>query len=130
MAMTGSDKSIGQLLGDLSRDTSSLIRNEVELAKTEMGEKVNQVGMALVSLVAGFLIGFAALIILLDAVVYGLSQHMPLWVAAVIVGVVVAIVGFLLVKKGQTDLKASNLAPRRTMESIRRDGQFVKEQVK
>ena len=79
---------------------------------------------------AGSLLGFAALIVLLDALVYGLTEAgMELWLAALIVGGVVAVIGFLLVRKGQNDLSATRLAPERTAASIRKDVNMVKEQV-
>jgi xanthine/uracil permease len=82
------------------------------------------------AIVAGALIAFAALIVLLDALVYGLTEAgLERWLAALIVGVVVAIVGFLLVRKGQNDLSAARLAPERTAENVRKDIKLVKEQV-
>lgn len=54
---------------------------------------------------------------------------MPRWLAALIVGVVVALIGFVLVRKGQNDLSASRLTPDRTAENIRKDMNLMKEQV-
>ena len=81
-------------------------------------------------MVAGALIAFAALIVLLDALVYGLTEAgLERWLAALIVGGVVAIVGFILVRKGQKDLSATRLAPERTTANVRKDINLVKEQV-
>jgi xanthine/uracil permease len=82
------------------------------------------------SIVAGALIAFAALIVLLDALVYGLTEAgIERWLAALIVGVVVALIGFILVRKGQNDLSTSRLAPERTAANVRKDLNLVKEQV-
>lgn len=123
------DRSVGELLRQLADDVVRLIRDEMALAKNEAGEKMNRVMMALVSIVAGSLMGFAALIVLLFALVEGLSKFMPAWLAAVIVGGAVAIVGFVLVRSGATALSADKLVPDRTVRNVQRDVQMVKEQV-
>jgi drug/metabolite transporter (DMT)-like permease len=122
-------RSLGQLLRDLADDVTRLIRSELALARSEASDNIHRMTTAVISIVAGALLGLAALIVLLDAVVLRLSNHMPDWLAAVIVGGVVAIVGFVLVHKGQKDLSVSNLAPTRTAESVRKDIHLVKEQV-
>ena len=124
------NRSLGELLRDLASDVTNLIRQELTLARTEAQEKLNQTVMAAVSLVAGALLGFAALIVLLFALVDGLTEvGLPGWLAAIIVGGAVAIIGFILVRKGQNDLSASRLAPERTAANVRRDINLVKEQV-
>jgi drug/metabolite transporter (DMT)-like permease len=130
MATVPENRSVSELLRDLATDVSALIRQEITLARTEAQEKVNQTMVAVMSIVAGALIAFAALIILLDALVYGLTEAgLERWLAALIVGVVVALIGFLLVRKGQSDLSASRLAPERTAANVRKDLNLVKEQV-
>ena len=79
----------------------------------------------------GVVLALAALMVLLQALVIGISEAgvPPGW-ASLIVGVVVAIIAYVLIHKGTSDLKASNLAPDRTMGSLKRDAQVVKEQVR
>jgi Flp pilus assembly protein protease CpaA len=72
---------------------------------------------------AGLLAVLAAAIILLNAV-------MPLWVAALVVGLVVAVVGYLLVRRGLDALKREDFAPRQTMETLKEDQQWAKDQTK
>ena len=127
---THESRSIGDLLRDLATDSAHLIRQELTLARTEAQEKVYQTTHAMTSLIAGALLAFAALIVLLDALVYGLTDAgLERWLAALIVGGVVAAIGFLLVRKGQNDLSATRLVPERTMASVRKDMHLVKEQV-
>jgi uncharacterized membrane protein YqjE len=124
------NRSVGALLRDLANDVTSLIRQELVLARTETQEKLHQTITAVVAIIAGALVAFAALIVLLDALVYGLTEAgLQRWLAALIVGGVVAIVGFILVRKGQNDLSASRLAPDRTAANVRKDINLVKEQV-
>ena len=123
-------RSIGDLLRDLASDSAHLIRQELTLARTEAQEKVYQTTNAMTALIAGALLAFAALIVLLDALVYGLTDAgLERWLAALIVGGVVAAIGFLLVRKGQHELSATRLVPERTMASVRKDVNMVKEQV-
>jgi len=130
MATTQESRSIGELLRDLANDSTALIRQELALARTEAQEKLHQSITAVVLMVAGGFLGFAALIVLLDALVYGLTEAgLERWLAALIVGGVVAAIGFLLVRKGQNDLSATRLTPDRAAASVRKDINLVKEQV-
>jgi xanthine/uracil permease len=130
MTPTQESRSIGELLRDLANDSTALIRQELALARTEAQDKLHQSIVAVVSIVAGALLAFAALIVLLDALVYGLTEAgIERWLAALIVGGVVAAIGFLLVRKGQNDLSATRLTPDRTAANVRKDINMVKEQV-
>lgn len=123
-------RSVGELLRDLAGDSANLVRQELALARTETEDKLHQSMTAFVALIAGSLLAFAALIVLLDALVYGLTEAgVERWLAALIVGGVMAAIGFLLVRKGQSDLSATRLAPERTAASLRKDINMVKEQV-
>jgi uncharacterized membrane protein YqjE len=130
MATVPESRSVGELVRDLANDVSNLVRQELNLARTEAQDKLHQTIAAVVAMIAGALIAFAALIGLLDALVYGLTEAgLERWLAALIVGGVVAIVGFILVRKGQKDLSATRLAPERTTANVRKDINLVKEQV-
>jgi xanthine/uracil permease len=130
MATVPESRSVGELVRDLANDVSNLVRQELNLARTEAQDKLHQTIAAVVAMIAGALIAFAALIVLLDALVYGLTEAgLERWLAALIVGGVVAIVGFILVRKGQKDLSATRLAPERTTANVRKDINLVKEQV-
>jgi len=128
------DRTLVRLFMDLWRETSTLVHDEVELARVEVAEKVDQVstGIAVIATAAAVL--FAGFLILLLAAVNGLALAMPEesapWLAPLIIGAVVMIVGFIALNKGRADLKARNLKPERTLESVRRDGELLKEHVK
>jgi xanthine/uracil permease len=130
MATVPESRSVGELVRDLANDVTNLVRQELNLARTEAQDKLHQTIAAVVAMIAGALIAFAALIVLLDALVYGLTEAgLERWLAALIVGGVVAIIGFILVRKGQKDLSATRLAPERTTANVRKDINLVKEQV-
>jgi uncharacterized membrane protein YqjE len=127
-------RSIGRLLTDLSTETTALLRGEIDLAKAELSEKVSQAAMAVAALAAGALVLFAGFLVLLDAAVFGLGRVLEPYglpaLAALIVAIGTMIVGLIILLISRSALKAENLAPRRTAESLRRDREFVKEQVR
>jgi drug/metabolite transporter (DMT)-like permease len=124
------ERSLKELIGDLTLSVTTLFRKEIELARAEMSEKFGQAGVAAGSLAAGGILALAALLVLLQALVIALTElGLAPALSALIVGAVVAIIAFALIYKGMNDLKASNLAPTRTVEALRRDADMVKEQV-
>lgn len=127
------DRPLGSLVGDLMGDLTELVRKEIQLAKAELAEKASQVTSGAASLAIGGLVAFAGLLVLLDAAAYGLSalvEDLPLWASCLIVGVVVLGLGVALLLRGRSHLKAENLAPRRTVDSLRQDAEMIKEQVR
>ena len=127
----GTRPSLGTLFGDLFRHTTSLAQEEVELAKTELSDKASQAASGATMLAVGGAIVYAGFLALLVAATNALVLLLPpeyaIWLAPLIVGVVVLIAGFVLLQSGKSNLKARNLAPSRTMQSLRRDGEVVKE---
>ena len=119
--MTGTDeRSLGELLAELSRETGQLIRKEVELATTEMTAKAKKAGTDAAVIAAGGALLHAALLVLLAALVIGLAQlGITPWLSALLVGVLTAGIGYMLVNRGRTSLRKSSLAPVQTMESLK-----------
>jgi Putative Actinobacterial Holin-X, holin superfamily III len=124
------DRSLKDLLLDLSNNITTLFRKEIQLVRAETSEKISQVGVAVGSIAGGAILALAALIVLLQALVIGIAEAgVPAGWASLIVGVIVAVIAYILIHKGTSDLKASNLAPSRTVASLKRDAQVAKEQV-
>ena len=124
-------RTLAGLFSDLWRETTTLVHEEAELAKADMSDKVNQVVTGTGSIAAGGGVLFGGFIVLLLSAVNGLAMVLPTeyapWLAPLIVGAVVMIIGWALVAAGRRELKARNLRPIRSMESLRRDGRLVKE---
>ncbi|NLO79507.1 MAG: phage holin family protein [Xanthomonadaceae bacterium] len=117
------------LFGELTAQLSMLFRQEVALARAETSEKIAQARSGVTWLVAGGVIAFASLFVLLMAGVYGLSELMhPGW-AALIVGGAALLVGLLAMAAGRSRLKARNMMPQRTFESLRRDADVAARRV-
>jgi hypothetical protein len=113
------------LFNDLANEISSLFRQEVALMRAETTESITHARSGISWMAAGGVIAFAAVIVLLMAAVYGLSELMhPGW-AALIVGVVALVVGLIALSVGRNHLKAKNMMPSRTVESLRRDANTV-----
>jgi acyl-coenzyme A thioesterase PaaI-like protein len=124
------DRSLKDLLVDLSNSITTLFRKEIQLARAETSEKVTQIGVALGSIAGGAILALAALIVLLQALVIGIAEAgVPAGWASLIVGVIVAVIAYVLIHKGTSDLKGTHLAPSRTVDSLKRDAQVAKEQV-
>jgi hypothetical protein len=125
------DRSLKDLVTHLTESITTLFRQEIQLARAETSEKVTQVGVAIGAIAGGAILALAALIVLLQALVIAITEAgVPAGWASLIVGVVVAAVAYVLIHKGTNDLKGSNLAPSRTMGSLKRDAQVVKEQAR
>lgn len=126
-------ESISSLFSDLWRQTTTLIEQQAALAKAEASEKVTQVTIGAGTIAAGGAVLFAGFIILLMAVVNALAPLLPPrlapWLAPAIVGIVVLVIGFIMVSGGIKALQAHNLKPSRTVDSLRRTGEMVKEHV-
>jgi hypothetical protein len=123
------DRSLGELFGELAREVTTLMRQEWILARTEMSEKAAHIGKDLGFLALGGAVAYAGFLALVAAAIVGLATAgMAWWLAALLVGVVVAAVGALLVQRGLGALRGEDLAPRRTVETLREDAQWVKEQ--
>src|SRR4029079_1157144 len=111
------ERSIGQLLKELTQESSTLLKQEVNLAKTEMSEKAARVGANLGEVAVGGAVAFLGAIALLLAAVYGLtallnkfmSLGVAAWLAPLIVGAVLAAVGYSLVKKALATLKQEGI---------------------
>lgn len=124
------DKSLGELFGDLTRETSNLVRQEVQLAKTEMSQKAAIVGKSAVLAVAGALFGLGAFGALIATLILLLSKFVDAWIAALIVTAVLGALAAVLALAGIGAIKKASLAPKHTVETLKEDVQWVKEQTK
>ena len=125
------ERSIGELFGQLSQDMTLLVRQEVQLARAEMSDKLSRLGANLVSVIAGGFVAYVGALALVAALILGLRDlaNISPWVSALIVGAVLAIAGYAMLRRGVAELKRVELAPRRTVENIKDDVQSIREDV-
>lgn len=125
------DRSLGQLFGDLSRQLSTLVRQEIDLARTEMTTRVTTVGRDAAMIGAGGALAYAALLIGLVGIALLLWEiGLTPWLAFIVVAIVAGIGAAVLIQRGRAELKQADLAPRKTIETIKEDAEWAKEQVK
>lgn len=124
------EKSLGQLFGDLANQLTTLVRQEIELARTEVTSKATSVGRDAAMIGAGGALVYAGFLGLMAALILLLIQAgLDPWLAALLVGLVVAGIGGALIARGRSALASADLAPRRTIETIQDDAEWAKERV-
>ena len=123
------ERSIGELFSELANETSTLIRQEVALAQVEITQKASTAGKNVGYLAVGGFVGYAGLLAIIAGVIMGLSYFVPAWLAAIIVGAIIAAVSYVLVSSALTALKNMDVKPTETVESIKEDARWLKNQV-
>lgn len=121
---------LGELFAELSRESKTLLRQEMELAKTEISHKMIHALKDVAAMGAGVAVGYTALLVLVAALVLAIGEALPLWASALIVGAVLSIVALVLIMKGRNDLKREPVTPEKTAESIKETAQWAKAQMK
>src|SRR5215204_4810100 len=120
------NKPLGDLFSDLASEMSNLVRQEVALAKVEVGQKAKHVGRNVGYLVVGGAVAYAAMLAVIAAIIMLLDNVMPSWGAALLVGVIVAGIGWLLIGKALSALQQTELTPRETVETLKEDATWMK----
>ena len=126
------DRSVGELLGELMRETATLVQQEVNLAKTEMSQKAAKAGTNVGAIAVGGAVLYAGVLTLIAAIILMLAHFgiMAPWVAAMIIVLAVTIVGGVLVKKGMEELKHFDPTPHQTIETLKEDKEWVQQQIR
>jgi uncharacterized membrane protein YqjE len=125
------DRSLGELLKQLSEQTTQLVHQELELAKAELTQKAKQAGAGAGLFGGAGAIGLAALGALTACFILALNAIMPAWLAALLVAVVYGIIAFVLVKQGQAKMKAAGPpVPEQTIETVKEDMEWAKTQTR
>jgi len=124
------DRPLSSLFTELTRETADLFRSEIRLAKAEIGDKARQAGRGAAEIAAGGLILFVALQALAATAILALIAVVEPWLAALIVTVVLALIGAVVLSKGLHNVKSDSLAPKKTMDSLRDNTRWAKEQMR
>jgi uncharacterized membrane protein YqjE len=120
---------VGALISGLIKDMQDLVRGEIKLATTELKEDANAAGKGIGFLVAGGLIGLIALVFVALAASALLDKWMQTWIAVGIVAVVLAVIAAILAMSGKNKLSASNMKPEQTIDSLKEDREWAKQQI-
>ncbi len=131
-------RSIVDLVKELRDETSELLRKEVALARVEVSDKVSLVGRNVAYLAVGGLILYSGLLLLLIAasagiyvglVAAGLSHYVAGWLAPLIVGLVMAIIGYAFLQKAISTFKSDSVVPDQTIDSVKETKQWIQQKV-
>lgn len=126
--------SIPALLRDLRDETTTLFRQEVALAKTELKENVSKMGGHIAHIAVGGFVAYAGIIVLLIGIghllgalliKFGLDENVATWLAPTVVGLIVAIIGWVMLSKAKSAIAHDDLAPKQTIESLRANKEWA-----
>ena len=125
------DKSVGDLVRNLSEDLSRLVRDEIRLAQAEVGEKAKKAGIGIGALGGAGVVALYGLGVLIAAAVLGLSNVVSPWLAALIVAVVLFVVAAIAALVGKKQLsQAAPPVPTETIASVKTDVAEIKESIR
>jgi uncharacterized membrane protein YqjE len=122
------ERPIGDLVKDLAGQTSTLVRQEIQLAQAELTSKGKQAGRGAGMLAAAAVAGLLALIALTVCLIVALDSAMPLWLAALIVTLLWGVIGAVLATRGRKDLQQATPPVPQTVETVKEDIQWAKTQ--
>ncbi|MBM2621462.1 phage holin family protein [Actinoplanes sp. LDG1-06] len=120
------ETSVGEMIGNISNDLSQLFRQEVELAKAELKQEAAKAGKAGGMLGGAAFAAYLAVVLLSFALVFALDAVMPAGWAALIVAVLWGVIGGVLYVTGKNKLKTVDPMPRRTVDTLKEDAQWLK----
>jgi putative superfamily III holin-X len=131
MAIRTDDRSLGQMFADLSRDTRTLIQQEIQLAQTELTEKASRMAKGAALIGAGALLAYGGVLAIVAAVVLVfIALGLPAWAGALLGGILVAGAGYLLMRSGLSALRPQELVPRQTIDTLKEDAQWLRSQTR
>ena len=128
-------ESITDLLKDLRDETIKMVRQQIELAKTETSEKVSSLGSNAASISAGGAVLYAGFLFLLAGITFlgyvvlttlGLSPAISLWLMPIIVGVIVSLIGWAMISGSVKKMKRISILPGKTAHSIKEDQKWIR----
>ena len=126
----GNDRSISELIGELSKETATLVRKEVQLAEAEMTRKAYRAGKNVGLLVAGGAVAYAGLLAIEAGTIALLGKGTRVWFSAFLVGGATAGAGSVLALKGLEALRQEDPTPRETVETLQEDKEWLKDQTR
>jgi uncharacterized membrane protein YqjE len=125
-----SQRSVADVLQDIVANIQQIIHSEFRLAKVELKEKAERASKPAVIMGTGAVLGLYGMGFLLLAAVYGLSLVMAPWSAALLVGGVLTVISLILVASSRSQLKRIGPMPEKTIQTVKENVQWVKEQIK
>jgi uncharacterized membrane protein YqjE len=131
MAASKDERTLGDMFAELSRETRTLVQQEIQLAKTELTEKAAKLAKSVVIVVAGGLIAYGGLLAIVATIVLALiATGLPAWAAALLGGILILGIGYLLIRWGLAGLRRQDLKPHQTLEILKEDARWLRAHTK
>ncbi len=127
--MVKEERSLGDLLAELAGETGTLVRQEVALAQVELTQTATTAGKNIGFLAVGGAIAYMAAMAFTAAIILLLSQFMPAWASAMLVGVVVGVIAYFMIAAALTKLRKTDPMPRATIETLKEDAKWLKKEM-
>ncbi len=121
------DQSIGQLVGQISQDSSQLVRDEFRLAKAELSASAKKIGIGVGAFAAAAVLALFGLGALVATAILALALVLPGWLAALIVAVVILVIAGIAALVGKGKVSAGAAAPQQSVQSVKEDVAVIKE---
>jgi len=130
------EESVADLIRDLRDEAFNMVRQQIELAKTETSEKVSKFGRNSAYLAAGGAVIYAGVLFLLAGLTFlgyvgltaaGVAPATALWLMPLIVGVIVAVIGYVLVQKAISTFKNTSVVPEKTVNTLKEERVWISE---
>lgn len=123
------ERPLGELFGELSEELRTLVRQEIELARVEISDRVADLGMDAAYMAGAAAVAFVAFQALVATAVIGLSYLVPWWLSTLIVGVVLGVAAYLLLQRGLNDIRRRGVVPTETVRSLKEDKEWLQDQI-
>ncbi|MEO6051398.1 MAG: phage holin family protein [Pyrinomonadaceae bacterium] len=127
--MVKEERSLGELLGELAGETGTLVRQEVALAQVELAQTATAAGKNIGFLAVGGAVAFIAALAFTAAIILLLSQFMPAWASALVVGAIVGVIAFFMTSAALGKLRKTDPMPRATIEMLKEDAKWLKKEM-
>jgi len=125
------DRTLGEMFAGLSRDFKTLVQQELQLARIELSQKAVTMRKGLVLMVGGGLLAYGGFLAIIAGIVLGfVAAGLPYWLAALVAGVMLGGLGYMLVRSGVASLRPDQLTPHHTINTLKEDAQWLRTQAK
>ena len=126
MTVKTEHKPLAELFTELSHETRTLIKQEMELARIELSQKVTQIVKDVAALGIGGILLYSGFLTLIAAIVLGVAVFIPLWLSALLVSILFIGMGAILLQKGRKDLVHMEMVPRKSTETFKETVKWAK----
>ena len=124
------DRPLGELFSELATETSALIREQIELARVELSNKAQEAVRNVIVIGVGGAVAYGGFLAIVAGAILLLGMYIPVWLSALLIGVVIAGTGYGLVHSRLSAFKHWDPTPRVTLETLRADRDWAKEQIR